>query len=208
MNKGAELINLAARIRASSQIALAYSQNEFEIERCKELLEISDQMVSIVSGASPDEIASCYLMTKEYVTPKVDVRAVVFNDKGEILLVQERMDGNWSMPGGWADVGFAPSEVAVKETKEEAGLDVRVERLLAIMDKRCHNHPPGSFYIYKIFFLCKILGGTLSHTFDILDQGFFPLDNLPPLSLSRTLEEQIILMDQMRKDPSIPVYFD
>jgi ADP-ribose pyrophosphatase YjhB (NUDIX family) len=118
------------------------------------------------------------------------------------------MDGNWSMPGGWADVGFSPSEVAVKETKEESGLDVRVDRLLAIMDKRCHPHPPGSFYIYKIFFLCEILGGTLSHTFDILDQGFFPLDALPPLSLSRTLEEQILLMDAMRRDPSLPVYFD
>ncbi|MDR3269637.1 MAG: NUDIX hydrolase [Tannerella sp.] len=208
MQKGKELITLAQRIRALSQTGLSYSANEYEIERCKELVEISNRITSVVTGTSEDEIEACYHPMKEYVTPKVDIRAVVFNAKGEVLLVRETMDGRWSMPGGWADVGYTPKEVAVKETKEETGLDVRAVRLLAVMDKRCHPHPVSPFYIYKFFILCELLGGVFTETFDILDKGFFALDALPPLSLDRILPEQIRLMDEWRRDASAPVYLD
>jgi ADP-ribose pyrophosphatase YjhB (NUDIX family) len=118
------------------------------------------------------------------------------------------MDGRWSLPGGWADVGYTPEEVAVKETKEETGLDVCAKRLLAVMDKRCHPHPASPFYVYKLFILCEITGGVFTSTFDILDKGFFALDSLPPLSHDRILPEQIRLMDELRRDPSLPVYSD
>ena len=208
MEKGKELILLAQRIRALSQTALAYSEDNYEIERSHELIVISDRITSLVTGVKDEEIASSYVLQKEYVTPKVDIRAVVFNEKGEVLLVREKADGRWAMPGGWSDVGFTPREVVVKETKEETGLDVRADRLLAVMDKRCHPHPPGSFYIYKLFILCEWIGGEFSETFDILDRGFFALDKLPPLSLERTLAEHILLMDELRRDPSAPVYLD
>ncbi|MDR0845663.1 MAG: NUDIX hydrolase [Tannerella sp.] len=208
MQKGAELITLAQRIRALSQTGLTYSVNEYEIERCKELIEISNSIVSVVTGLGEDEIDACYHPVKEYVTPKVDIRSVVFNEKREILLVREKMDGRWSLPGGWADVGYTPKEVAVKETKEETGLDVRAGRLLAVMDKRSHSHPSSPFYIYKFFILCELLGGTFTDTFDILDKGFFALDNLPPLSLDRVLPEQILQMNELARNPSAPVYLD
>lgn len=208
MEKGTELVYLAQRIRALSQTALAYSADNYEIERSHELLEISDRIVSLVTGVDDNAIASAYIPQTEYVTPKVDVRSVVFNEKGEVLLVREKMDGLWALPGGWSDVGFTPQEVAVKETKEETGLDVRVNRLLAVMDKRCHPHPPSPFYVYKLFILCDLIGGTFNETFDILDKGFFALDNLPPLSLERVLPEQVLLMDKLRHDPAAPVYLD
>ncbi|MDR3193791.1 MAG: NUDIX hydrolase [Tannerella sp.] len=208
MEKGNELIVLAQRIRAMSQTGLGYSHNEYEIERCRELIEISNRITALVSGVADRDIEACYHPVKEYVTPKVDVRAVVFNEKDEILLVREKADGRWSLPGGWADVGFTPKEVAVKETGEESGLDVRAERLLAVMDKRCHAHPASPFYIYKFFILCEILGGTFNETFDILDKGFFALDRLPPLSTDRILPEQIHLMDRLRRHPEAPVYLD
>ncbi len=209
MGKGNELITLAQRIRALSQTGLAYSTNEYEIDRCHELIKISNRITSIVSGVKEEDIEACYHPAKEYVTPKVDIRAVVFNDKDEILLVREKADGRWSMPGGWSDVGYTPKEVAVKETKEETGLDVRAERLLAVTDKRCHSYPvSGPFYIYKMFILCKILGGSFAGTFDILDQGFFALNNLPPLSLDRTIPEHIRMMDELRRHPEAPVYID
>ena len=208
MEKGTELITLAQRIRALSQTGLAYAINGYEIERFNELTAISDQIVSLVSGVSDTEINACYTPVKEYVTPKVDIRAVIFNEKDEVLLVREKVDGRWSMPGGWSDVGYTPKEVAVKEAKEETGLDVYADRLLAVMDKRCHAHPVGPFYIYKMFILCEVIGGKFSETFDILDQGFFSLDNLPPLSLDRILPEQINLMNELRHNPSAPVYLD
>jgi ADP-ribose pyrophosphatase YjhB (NUDIX family) len=208
MQKGNELIMLAQRIRAMSQTALCYSDNAYEIERCRELIEISNRMTALVSGVDEKEIDACYHPVKEYVTPKVDIRAVVFNAQDEILLVREQADGRWALPGGWADVGFTPKEVAVKETKEETGLDVRADRLLAVMDKRCHAHPASPFYIYKLFILCEQTGGTFTDTFDILDKGFFALDRLPSLSTDRILPEQIRLMDELRRHPAMPVYLD
>ena len=208
MEKGKELITLAQRIRALSQTGLAYAANGYEIERCQELIAISNRITSLVSGIDEDKINACYTPIREYVTPKVDIRAVIFNEKDEVLLVREKLDGRWSMPGGWSDVGFTPKEVVIKETKEETGLDVRVERLLAVMDKRCHAHPASPFYIYKMFILCEILGGAFTETFDILDKGFFSLNNLPPLSLDRILPEQISLMNELRLNPSAPVYLD
>ena len=208
MKKGKELITLAQRIRSLSQTGLSYTHNDYEIERCRDLIAISNHITSIVSGISEEEIDALYIPIKEYVTPKVDIRAVVFNDQDEVLLVREKVDGRWSMPGGWSDVGFTPKEVAIKETKEETGLDVGVERLLAVMDKRCHAHPAGPFYIYKMFILCKVLGGEFNETFDIMDKGYFPLDSLPPLSLDRILPEQIHLMFELRNNPAAPVYMD
>ena len=208
MEKGKELITLALRIRALSQNGLSYSHNDYEIERCRELITISNRITSIVSGIRESEINAMFTPVKEYITPKVDIRAVVFNDKDEVLLVRERIDGCWSMPGGWSDVGYTPKEVAIKETKEETGLDISAERLLAVMDKRCHAHPAGPFYIYKMFILCKIQGGEFCEAFDIMDKGFFPLDSLPPLSLDRILPEQINLMFELRNNPDTPVYLD
>lgn len=207
-SKSNELITLALRIRAMSQTALAYSTNEYEIDRSKELIAISDRITSLVSGAKEEDIRANYHPVKEYVTPKVDIRAVVFNDRDELLLVREKADGRWSLPGGWADVGFTPTEIAIKETKEETGFDVRVIRLLAVLDKRCHNHPASSFYVYKLCFLCRITGGDDKLTFDILDKGFFATDSLPPLSLDRILPEQIALLDALRHIPGDRVYCD
>ena len=207
-NKGNELIIIAQRIRAMSQTALTYSVNDYEIERSHEMITLSDRIVSIVSETKEADIHADYHPMKEYVTPKVDIRAVIFNDKDEILLVKEKVDGKWALPGGWADVGFTPTEVIIKETKEETGFDVRVVRLLAVFDKRCHKHPANPFYIYKFCFQCEITGGDDLLTFDILDKGFFALNQLPPLSTDRILPEQIVLLDRLRRDPEATIYCD
>jgi ADP-ribose pyrophosphatase YjhB (NUDIX family) len=208
-NKGNELITIAQRIRAMSQTALTYSTNEYEIARSNELIEISDHITAIVSGMAEEDIRADYHPVKEYVTPKVDIRAVIFNDKDEILLVREKADGRWSLPGGWSDVGYTPTEIAVKEAKEETGFNVRAIRLLAVLDKRCYDHPASPFYIYKFCFQCEIIGGGDDNlTFDILDKGFFSLENLPPLSLDRILPEQIKMLDALRRTPDAMVYCD
>jgi ADP-ribose pyrophosphatase YjhB (NUDIX family) len=207
-NKGNELITLAQRIRALNQTALTYSVNAYEIDRSKELIAISDRITALVSGVREEEIRTYYHPVKEYVTPKVDIRAVIFNEKDEILLVKEKSDGRWALPGGWSDVGYTPTEVAIKEVKEETGLDVRVVRLLAVLDKRCYNHPASSFYIYKFCFLCDVTGGNDELTFDILDKGYFALNNLPVLSLDRILPEQLVLLDTLRRDSDAKVHCD
>jgi ADP-ribose pyrophosphatase len=203
-----ELLNIAKKIRSMSQNGLLYSTNEYDTERYGELINLSDEIASLISGNDIQVIRECFRIEDDYVTPKVDVRAVVFNEQGEILLVQERADGLWSIPGGWADVGYSPSEVAIKEVKEETGLDVKPLRLLAVMDKKCHPHPPHTHYAYKIFILCELRGGEFNTVFDILDKGFFSQQSLPPLSEERILKSQIDTLFEYKKDPSKKAYTD
>ncbi len=208
--KEEELLEISGRIRALAQNGLTYSQNGYDTERYGELYDLADRMASIVTGHPEAQIGQCFVkLTGEYVTPKVDVRAVVFDGQGRLLLVRESDDGLWSLPGGWADVGFSPKEVAVKEVHEETGLLVEAVRLLALIDKRCHaSHPPALHYVYKLFILCEITGGGFTDTFDILDKGFFGRDNLPPLSTNRVTPEQIELMFDYRDNPAKETYSD
>lgn len=208
MEKSKELILMAQRIRALAANGLTYSLSEYDTERYEELTGISDRMVSLLTGCDVAELKACYHPSKEYVTPKVDIRAAVFNEKEEILLVKEKSDGHWSLPGGWADVGYSPKEVAVKEVGEETGLDVRPLRLLAVMDMSKHPHPLIPFYVYKFFILCEIVGGAFTDVFDIEDKGFFKQDQLPPLSLERVLPEQIDYLFACYRHPRREVYLD
>lgn len=208
MEKEKALILLAQRIRALSQNGLTYCANEYDRERYDELTALSDQLTALATGLDAEAIHTCFSPIKEYTTPKVDIRAVVLNEKGEILLVREHADGLWSLPGGWSDVGFSPKEVAVKEVKEESGLEVRATRLLAVMDMSKHPHPMIPFYVYKFFILCEVTGGVFTDTFDILDKGFFPPDQLPPLSLERVLPQQIAYAIAQAAQPDGAAYLD
>ena len=202
------LIEVAKRVRALAQNGLVYSLSEYDTERYEELTHLSDRITALATGLDEADVASAYRPAKDYVTPKVDIRAVVFNEKEEILLVREKADGRWSLPGGWSDVGYSPKEVAAKEVKEETGLDVRPVRLLAVMDMSKHPHPVIPYYVYKFFILCEPVGGTFTEAFDILGKGFFPVDALPPLSLERVLPEQIRRMLHLYHHPEEEVYLD
>ena len=203
MEKTKELHRIALRIRALAQNGLTYSKDEYDIERYHELIDLSDRITSLQTGLKEEKIDINYKPMKEYQTPKVDIRAVVFNEKEEILLVKEAADGHWSLPGGWADIGYSPAEVAVKEVKEETGLEVVPERLLAVLDMSKHPHPAIPFYVYKMFIACRIAGGEFNQVFDIEDKGFFACDSLPPLSLERVLPEEILRMRELYRAKEI-----
>jgi ADP-ribose pyrophosphatase YjhB (NUDIX family) len=138
-------------------------------------------------------------------TPKVDVRAAVFRD-GRILLVKEP-DG-WSVPGGWADVGESASEAAARETLEESGYRVRPLRLLAAYDRDRRGHPPITYHVYKLVFLCEILEETPSLDVDTEGVGFFGVQELPELSVSRVTRAQISRFFEQHRDPDQPADFD
>lgn len=203
-----DYLNTFKKIKALAETGLVYAQNGYEIERNQELLDLSQQLMSAIANEPIETFDRYYLPPKEYPTPKVDVRALILNEKDEILLAKEVMDGRWSIPGGWADIGFSPSEVVIKEVEEETGLHSEVERVLAIYDKRCHPHRPQPWYVYKIMFLCKVTGGELRGNFDIEEARWFALDNLPPLSEDRILESQIKELYHLAKHPELPVVCD
>ncbi len=181
---------IAQELLSIAQAGLAYSQDRYDIERFKRLKKISARIMSDFTDSDMEKIETLYNSEKGYLTPKVDIRAAVFQDK-KILMVKERDNQKWSLPGGWADVGLSPAENAAKEVEEEAGLKVEPVRLLAVWDKRFHDHPPDPFHVYKLLFLCKIIGGDLSPGFETSEARFFTEDEIPPLSTNRTTHGQI-----------------
>jgi ABC-type multidrug transport system fused ATPase/permease subunit/ADP-ribose pyrophosphatase YjhB (NUDIX family) len=142
-----------------------------------------------------------------YATPKVDVRAAVFRE-GRLLLVREREDGRWALPGGWADIGDPPSAAVVREVKEESGYDVKVRKLLALLDRNLHGHPPIPYHAYKLFFLCDLVGGNgqAGQETDAVD--FFGHDNIPSLSLTRVTPAQVARLFEHFFHPEWPTQFD
>lgn len=203
-----DFLNDIKRLKNIADIGLLYAKDEYDRERYAELNDISLKMMSQLTDTPLSKIADFYAPTVDYPTPKVDIRALVLNEKNQILLARERSDGHWSLPGGWADIGLTAREVAVKEVFEETGLTVSTTRLLAVFDKKCHPHPPQPFYVYKFVVLCNDVSGALKAAHDILAVGYFDIQNLPPLSENRILASQIELVFQKVMHNDLTTYFD
>ena len=182
------------KLQAIADVGLLYAKNEYDQERYRELRHISLELIQETSGYNGDQLRAVFPLTADYPTAKVDIRGLILSPDQKILLVQESADGRWSLPGGWADVGWSPKEVIVKEVKEETGLDVIPTQLLAVFDKRLHPHPPQAFYVYKLVFLCEAVSFSIHKGFDVMDINYFAVDALPPLSEDRILESQIRLL--------------
>jgi len=173
-----------------AKTGLSYSQNPYDLERYEELRDMSNELLSELGDITPEQVAFHFEELDEYPTPKVDVRGVVLKGE-EILLIREKTDERWAMPGGWCDIGHSPSENIIKEVFEESGLEVKVSRLLSVWDKRKHDHPDDIHYVYKLNFLCEITGGDLSPGHETSGADFFHIDKLPELSRPRNTEAQI-----------------
>jgi ADP-ribose pyrophosphatase YjhB (NUDIX family) len=197
----------AKQIQAIAQTGLAYGRDIYDIERFEALRRLSVEIMANYTSAGTEEIQLAFASDSGYATPKVDVRGVIFRE-GRILLVRERSDGAWCLPGGWADVGLSPSECVLKEIREETGYEARTLRLLAVMDKLRHDHPPAPHHIYKLFFRCEITGGEASGGVETSEVRFFGEDELPPLSIDRNTESQLHMMFQFERHPDMPVYYD
>lgn len=202
------VLDYIKNIKAIADTGLLYAENEYDRERYAELHEISINLFSAVSDNSPEAVKAMFLPVKEYPTVKTDVRALVLSPDKKILLARESADGKWSLPGGWADIGQSPKETAVKECKEETGVNVHVKALLAVFDKRFHPHPPQPFYVYKMVFYCEALNTNIVKGFDVLDARFFSIDELPELSEDRILKSQIELVYNKAISGDFLTYFD
>jgi ADP-ribose pyrophosphatase YjhB (NUDIX family) len=196
----------AREIFSMSQAGLTYSQNEFDIERYKRLQEITAEMIESQSGLSKESVLESFSMQAGYATPKIDVRGAVVYE-GKILLIQERMDGRWAMPGGWADLGNAPASVAEREVWEESGYHVKAEKVVAVIDAN-RIEPLEFYHAYKIIFLCTLIGGEPRVSHETMAVDFFDLNDLPPLSLYRTNENMLQEVFAHAQDPNRRTAFD
>ena len=158
--QSSQLLIQAQRFQALAQAGLAYATNQYE--RYREIRLISARLLQELTAKPLEKIIRAFASEDGYQMPKIDIRAVLFRHGPEILLVKQKVDnGRWTLPGGWADIGYTPFEVATKEAYEETGLIVEPVRLLALLDKRKHSHPPQPWYVYKAFIQCEVKRGSL-----------------------------------------------
>jgi ADP-ribose pyrophosphatase YjhB (NUDIX family) len=187
-----EWLSWVRRLQAIAQSGLAYAADPYDAERYGQVRAVAAEMAASRSDAPADRIEDLFAGEAGYATPKLDVRALVLDTEGSVLLVREKSDGLWTLPGGWVDVGDAPGEAAEREVEEESGYRVRAVRLLALWDRDRHPHPPLPFHVYKLCFLCELLGGDpLTAGTETDGVGFFSADALPELSLGRITPRQV-----------------
>jgi len=198
----------AKQLQALSQNGLTYARDPFDRERYEQIRHIAAEMLAEKADAKVEAVLDLFSREKDYATPKVDVRGAVFKDS-KILLVKERSDGKWALPGGWADVGESPSESVEREVWEESGFQVKAKHLAAVYDRGKHPHKPLMHYhIYKLFFICEITGGRAAISSETEKIEFFSESDLPELSITKILPEQILKMFEYYRQDGLEVYFD
>jgi ADP-ribose pyrophosphatase YjhB (NUDIX family) len=201
------LLDWARKVQAIAQSGLAFTHDPFDRERYTQLTELVASILSSELDIPLARAKAFWEGEEGYATPKVDVRGGIF-EGNRVLLVRERSDGRWTLPGGWVDVNDSPSEAVAREVFEESGYRARAVKLAALVDKRRHPHPPGIHHIFKLFFLCERTGGEAAVSNETDAVQFFPVTALPELSTGRVLASQIERLHQHQLHPELPTDFD
>lgn len=185
-------VDWAVELQFIAQAGLAYSKDPFDIQRFQRIREISAEIISEQEGLDLEKVKDLFCNETGYQTPKLDCRASIFRE-GKILLVQERQDGNWALPGGWVDVNQSVGDNIIKEVREEAGLIVTTDKVVALLDRNKHNTPPFAYGVTKVFVQCHVVSGDFHRNLEIENCGYFGKEELPPLSITRNTKEQIFM---------------
>ncbi len=202
-------LDWAQRLQAIAQNGFTYCENPYDLERYGQVRQIAAEVMATYADVEPSFVSNLFEQEEGYATPKVDVRAAVFQED-KILLVKEREDGCWTLPGGWVDVGESPSEAIVREVYEESGYLTKATKLLALYDRNHprHNHPPLRHHVYKLFFLCELVGGAPAENLETSEVDFFAQQQIPELSLTRVVPSQIERLFEHYYHPNWQTDFD
>jgi ADP-ribose pyrophosphatase YjhB (NUDIX family) len=201
------VLDWARKVQAIAQNGLLFSKDSFDRDRYTQLKDLSDSILAAELDIPLGKARALWEKEDGYVTPKVDVRGGVF-DGDRVLLVRERSDGRWTLPGGWVDVNDTPSDAVVREIFEESGYRAKATKLAMLVDKNRHPHPPSVHHIYKLFFLCELTGGAARTSNETDGVDFFPVHSLPDLSVGRALRSQIERLYAHQLNRSLPTDFD
>ena len=197
----------AREIQALAQTGQTYAMNDWQRGRYRRLMEISAEIISAHTHLPIEPILEGFVNQPGYATPKVDVRGAVFKD-GKILLVRERMDGGWTMPGGWADVGDSPAQGAEREVLEESGFCVRTRKVVGVYDAN-RAEPMELYHAVKLVFLCDIISGEARTSDETTAVDFFGQDEIPqPFAGERTRTRHIEHAFIAYADATVPTVFE
>ena len=200
----------AREMQALAQIGLAFTRDQYDRERYQRLNALAAQIMAEYVGMAVPDVEVMFSQQTGYATPKLGVRGAVFRDD-RLLLVRETADDHrWTLPGGWADVNESPAEAVAREVREEAGVEVRPYKLVAVWDRARHSHGVVQpFHVWRLFFLCEIIGGELQTGPETSEVAFFTEDELPTeLSTRRVLLPQLKRMFDHMRQPELPTEFD
>ncbi len=200
-------LDWAQRLNAVAQNGLTYATNPYDIERFNQIREIAAEVIAEHSDVPFERTLDLLAREDGYMTPKIDVRGVVFQDD-KILLVKEKVDGGWTLPGGWVDIGDSPSDAVTREIREESGYKTRAVKMLAVLDRNKHGHPAFIYHLYKLFILCELTGGAPCCSIETDGVEFFAEDEIPNLSVGRVTREQIARLFEHHRNPDLPTDFD
>lgn len=205
MEQREQWLQWAVELQSLAQAGLTYGKDVYDRERYERIREISAEMVSYQSDIPLKKVKDIFCNESGYQTPKLDTRAAIFKD-GQILLVREN-SGKWSLPGGWCDVNVSVGENTVKEVKEEAGLEVIADRIIAVQDRAKHNLPVYAYGVCKIFVQCTVVGGQFEPNSETTESRYFSEHNLPELATEKNTGEQIkMCFDAYRSTEWITVF--
>jgi ADP-ribose pyrophosphatase YjhB (NUDIX family) len=197
----------ATRLQSIAQAGLTFGENQYDLDRYQQLRNLSVEIMHEYTGVSNEKVRDLFASETGYQTPKVDIRASVFRDD-KILMVREKIDGAWSLPGGWADVNSSVSESAVRECMEEAGARVRPKRIIAVQVANRHGEFLYPYTIYKVIVECELIESNFMSNTETLEAGFFTIDSLPRLSTERNTRSQIELCFEAKKRDTFEAVFD
>lgn len=206
MEQNEKWLQWAVELQALAQAGLTYGKDVYDLERYQRIRDIAAEMVSHQTAIPTEKVKALFCEEAGYQTPKLDTRAAIFQGD-QILLVHEK-DGTWSLPGGWCDVNISAAENVVKEVKEEAGLDVTADLVIAVQDREKHNRPVYANKICKIFFLCTCHGGIFRENSETTETGYFGLNELPNLATAKVTEEQIKMCFEAKNAEHWKTVFD
>ena len=204
---GSTWINWIVELQAIAQAGLHYSKDPFDIGRFERVREISAEIMSKQSELPIETVKNLFCNESGYQTPKIDTRAAIFRDD-KILLVKETLTNTWSLPGGWVDINESIKSNSIKEVKEEAGLDVMPNKLVAMQDRNKHNKPQYAYGICKVFIICDVISGSFMPNSETSASGFFLINGLPELANEKTTLEQIQMCFDAYHDNNWVAQFD
>lgn len=189
MEKNEKWLQWAVELQSIAQAGLFYGKDKFDRERYEQIRTIAAEMISYKTEIPVEKVKDLFCNDVGYQTPKLDTRAAIF-EGDKILLVKEN-NGTWSLPGGWVDVDISVKENVIKEVKEEAGLDVTADVVIAVQDREKHNLPVYAYKVCKVFVLCSVTGGAFEQNIETVESRYFGLDELPVLAEEKNNRGQI-----------------
>ncbi|UUC42727.1 NUDIX hydrolase [Clostridioides difficile] len=196
----------AIELQSIAQAGITYGKDIYDRERYERIREISAEIIAYKTDISTEKVKNLFCNESGYQTPKLDTRAAIF-ENGKILLVKENT-GKWSLPGGWVEVNLSVKENTIKEVKEEAGLDITADRIIAIQDRAKHNLPIYAYGVCKIFVLCTVIGGEFKENIETTEFSYFSENELPELATEKNTEEQIKMCFKACRTDTWTVIFD